>query len=428
MKVLLTVAVWGRDYASTLADYSIASQLSPRNLPATACSHELTYHIVTTAHDRARLRRHPNLRKLEELCRVEWDLIEDHDYDPRRIPAGADGEKYPFLSRLQNLAFARSAGHDLLVFNYADFVWADGSLPYAVEAMRDDIDALLAFCLPVDRSAGMRALDRLRAERDGAGVLDASCRAAAAIAIEHLHREARLRLWDNPAFTSFPTYLLWPVEREGLLVRAYHQTVLALRVRPDDPGFREGIPRGSLDGYLTARLAEEGRVRHVEDSDKCLVFSLHRTPLDTSLGKGESRDAALRRCLRMLVSPGQRRFAETPLAVRRSDPSPAAWLRVADESLRILRQYHETTEPDRAAFEEVYAAFDGIEALDRRWRRPEGAAARGALPGLRVWLFRRLLAPMVAGWPGRFAKAVLGGKRARNWRSRLEQWIFPGRE
>ena len=109
------------------------------------------------------------------------------------------------------------------------------------------------------------------------------------------------------------------------MLRAYHQTVLALRVRPEDPRYRGGIARGALDGYFTAALAENGRVAIAADSDRVLAFSLYETTVDTSLRRGESPEEAVRECLRELISPGQRRFAEVALLIKRDFTDPGAW-------------------------------------------------------------------------------------------------------
>jgi hypothetical protein len=249
MRILLTVAAWGREYANLLANYSIASQLSPNNIPRLAARHNVTYHIVTNAADREWMARQPQLAQLEQYCDVHWDLMEAHNLDPKKVPRGNDDRKYPFLSLLQNLAFAKSGDFDAIVFNYADFIWSDGSLDNAVTMLREDVDAVLSFCLPVDQTSGKAALDRRQLESQA--IRNIPPRELARIAIDHLHRETRLRIWDAPSFTSWPSYLLWPVGSEGLLVRAYHQTVLALRVDRTDPTFHRGISRGSLDGDYT---------------------------------------------------------------------------------------------------------------------------------------------------------------------------------
>lgn len=429
MRILLSVALWGRKYAETFGQYSLASQLAQANLPLLGAKHRLTYHIVTTRRDADWLRAQPTCRCLEQHCEVVWDLIEDHGYGLKLIPTGPDGEKYPFLSRLQNISIARSIDHDVIIFNYADFIWTNGALSQAIDMMRGDVDAILTFCPPVDSQKGKQALDAVGSgERTVALTLPA--RAGAGIVVDHLHREARRRIWGAPTFTSLPTYLIWPVGDQGLLLRAYHQTVLALRVRPEDPGYRGGIARGSLDGYFTATLAKSGRVKFACDSDRVLVFSLYETSVDSSLRRGENREQAMRKCLRELVSEGQRRFAEVPLFIKRDFTDSAAWEATARESWQVLSDFHLTTASDRAAFEEVHDAFGDIASLEQRWHRsqPEtaGAMLAYAFARLRIWFYRTIVSRHLAGRLGRLAKRVLGA-RAREWRLWMEHWAFSKR-
>lgn len=425
MRVLFAVAVWGRDYVGTFVNFSLASQLASQNIPALAVRHSVAYHIVTTRRDRKRLEQHANLQMLARYCEILWDEIEDLDYDARQIPGEVDGEKYPFLSRLQNLTFGRSLDFDVVLFNYADFVWSKGSVPYVVGLMSGETDAALGFCLPVDRRSGQKVLRRHQSVSADGVIIDIAARDLSALAVVNLHREVKLRVWDGSRFSSLPTYLLWPIDG-GLLVRAYHQTVLALRVRKDDTEYRAGIRYGSLDGYFTALLAEKGNVRHAVDSDAGLIVSLYSTPVDTALLPGDSRDDALRRCLQHSVSAGQRRFAETPILIKGGDVSQDALRRITDESWRTLQVYHRSVDPDPKAFESTYKTFGDIAALESRWRSRtnamDGSKRRGS--NLRIRLYRGVLARLIAGPLGAIFKSTFGGSRARAWRRKLESWVF----
>lgn len=367
MKIFLSVAVWGRSYAETFVRYSLASQLSPGNIPKLTEENQVTYHLVTTRDDAAWMQTQPNFRLLSDHCEVAWDLIEDLGFLLRQIPTEKDGDKYPFMSRLQNVAFERSINHDVLVFNYADFIWSDGSLPATAGLMESDVDAVMGFCLPVDSGAGKQALDGLRASGDETGSLTIPANVSARIAIDQLHAEAKLRMWDGPVFTTTPTYILWPVGGEGLVVRAYHQTILALRVNSDDPNFPAGIRRGTLDGYFSAELAESGSIRFADDSEQILVFSLYNATASTRLSAGQTRERALRDCLRSSVSAGQRELADVPIRVKKQFADADAWSAVERRSLSILANIHGQVSPDATAFTRQTSS-DDIAHLEERWR------------------------------------------------------------
>jgi hypothetical protein len=414
MKVLLSVAVWGKDYVSTFADFSLATLLSPGNIPKLARQHKVTFQIVTTKPDAQELRRRPVFRALGKYCKVAWNYIEDCGYNPMLIPREGSGDKYPFVSRLQNLAIAKSLAYDALVFNYADFVWADGSLYNAIGLLRDGVDAVRSFCLPVDMPKGKQALLSYRSNQDAAQIIDLQPRVGAGIAIDCLHREAMLRFWEGPRFTQMPTYLLWPVANEGLLVRAYHQTVLAMRVQRDNPEYVGGIRYGTLDGYFTGQLAKNANFHCAADSDDVLVFSLFDGKSSSAVRDGRTREQVLRDCLRTAISEPQRRFAETPIYVKRSFHDHALWDRTADASWQELALIQLTTAADDEAYDSSQIEISVAEAfwrLKAYWFYPR-------------WFYERILLTFASGWPGYIIKRALGKGRARSVRVILERWLL----
>jgi putative glycosyltransferase (TIGR04372 family) len=354
MKVLISTAIWGEDYCSVFTKFSLASLLCPENIPELATRASLTCHIVTTRSDRRLLRSSPAIRELGRYCTIEWELVDD--YMIYRPPTGPGGEKYPFLGALQNLAIARSLDHDAIVFNYADFIWGSGSLSAAVDMLfsgEKAIDGVLAFCFPVDRDSAMPDLDEYRSNGED-GPITLPPRDAARITIERMHREARNRFWDAPRFTNLPSYIMWPVDDAGVVLRAYHQSILAMRVRPDDPQFERGIAMGGLDSAFTAQLAKSGTLAFANDTDKVLVFSLYHTPVDSRLPPGVTREMSLRDLLHAIVIPEQRRFATFPFFFRLHEGRPEDWQRVAEESRQILQEFEDSTAFDQTAHEELY--------------------------------------------------------------------------
>lgn len=420
MKVLISVAVWGRAYRATLADFSLATQLASENIPKLSQHHSVTYHIVTTHRDATWLKRHANFRELAKYVRVEWDYIENYGYNPAFIPIGTGGEKYPFLSRLQNIAIARSLGHDVIVFNYADFIWANGSLSNVIELMTTGTGAVLSFALPVDRNRGMRAVKRHRQRRFVTSAIELSPRVTAGIAMDHLHREAQLRYWDGERFTLSPTYLLWRVGNEGIVIRAYHQTVLALRVQPSDPRYAEGIRHGSLDGYFSAYLAESAQVEHATDSDTVSVFSLFDTNSDSTAGPDMDRAACLRKCLQHSISRSQRQFATMPILVKRRYDNTVLWDRVVQDSASLVAHYDETTDFDQRAYDAENIQPDIIAMHEARWR-----ASKHVTP-LR-WVYQNIVLSILPGNIAAALKHKLGAERSRAIRLAVERWLFRSR-
>lgn len=407
MRILISVAVWGPRYGAIFSEYSLASQLSPHNLPRLAGMHDVTYHIITTTKDRKRLIDCPSVKELERIARIRWDCMEDHGICPNIPPRGFDDRKYPFLSYLQNFSFAISHQYDAIVFNYADFVWANRSLSNAIDMLGHERDAVLSFCLPVDQPSAMRALDRGRTNRHDA--LDLPPRNLASIAVSHLHREAKLRFWNAPQFTTTPTYLLWPVETQGLLIRAYHQTVLALRVRNDDPEFHQGIARGTLDGHFASSLLHQGRITHATDSDEVLVVSLHQT-IANSVLRGEPREESLRRLLKDRLNSEQRRMAEVPIRVKSHFTNAAAWEQTEHDSLTLIQELAASTPFDQGA-------------QDRTDMNKSDLESSLHIPSLARRIYQYVLVRLGQSLLGAFLKRNMGYS-VRRWKLTLERWIY----
>jgi hypothetical protein len=354
MKILVSTAIWGEQYASLFARYSVASLLARGNLPRLAQNASITFQIITTKLDRDRLLKEPIIIELGRHCAVEWEIMQDFGIGKPTVGGG----KYLLLSALQNIGIARAAiDQDAIVFNYADFIWSDGSLPEAVDLLSHEdklVDVVLGFCLPVDRDAAIPELDKFRKKRT-AGVIELTPRDGARIAIGNIHREAKIRFWDGPDFTVFPTYLIWPVDGCGILIRAYHQSILALRVRQEDPEFARGIRQGTLDGSFTAQLAEDETkaFAFATDGDKVVVFSLYHTRLDSRLPFGRTREDSLAGLLKYHVTPGQRRFADHAIWLRTKADGKALWEHASERSQNILSRAETATLFDREAYTRI---------------------------------------------------------------------------
>lgn len=336
MKVLITTAVWGDDYIRMFVEYSAASLLAPGNLPRLAKDHEITWQVIAPLGDLENFHRSPAAARLRELCDVEEISFESLGLS--EIPRGMNMGKYNFLSQLQNHAIRSSLAHDAIVFNYADFVWADGSLTHCIRRLDGEpIDAVMSFCLPVDLHAGKKALDPYRLS-SAPHCIVLPPRACAAVAIDNLHREARLRMWDGDEFTTTPTYILWRVGDEGLVVHSYHLTALVLRVKPQDADYARGIQEGTLDGHFSTIVGERWPFAIADDSDQVVVFSLYQTTINTALSDPLTREDSVYFCL-VYTSRAQRLMANTPILVKRNYHDAELWDRVVRDSSQVVQNF-----------------------------------------------------------------------------------------
>ena len=366
MKVIISTAIWGETYCSIFARFSLATLLSRNNIPELAKRATITWHIVTSRADYDRLLRDPAIAELERYCRIEWELLES--YGISAPPTGPGGEKYPFLSALQNLSIRRSVDHDAIVFNYADFIWADGSLNNVIQMLaegREPLDAVFGFCLPVDRDLAVSALERHR-QRANPEVIELAPRDGARIAVDCIHREAKIRFWEEtPRFTNLPSYLIWRVGEHGLVIRSYHQSILAMRTRPNDPNYVRGILRGGLDSSFAGQLATSKRLGFATDSDRILVYSLYHTIVDSRVPEGVTREMSLQSVLAGDVTPQQRHFAELPFFMRLRDGGEEQWRKVAETSWDMLRRMQDDTAFDQATYDERLATHGVVPKIAR---------------------------------------------------------------
>jgi len=320
MRVTITTGVWGEKYRVLFADLALASLLAPSNLPALSRCHDVTLQVITTRDDLRWLLTHPLVQRIEDHCRLAFELMETHGVAP------AEGRhKYGAMSEAQNVALRLARTDDVVVFNYADFIWADGSLPNVVDLLGAHNAAVLGFCPPVEMIDAGTALTQLKAD----GVLALPARDLARLCLEHLHQEATYRYWDAPEFTRFPSYLLFRVGGEGCVIRAFHQTALAMRVR--------GAPQiaGTLDGDFTSALAAGGQVVHADDSDAVMVVSLH-DGASVKQGRGGHRQTTLAQFIAKRADTQQRAFAAAPLRLKACFEDRDAWQAAERRSHQVI--------------------------------------------------------------------------------------------
>lgn len=340
MRILLATSFWGHSYAEKFTRYSLQTLASEGNVPRLSEKHDVTLHIIAPEQDLAFLRADPLYSWIGSYCTFDIVSFEELDLDPNTTPKDLDGKKYDFLSHLQNIAITASLDYDALVINYADFIWSDGALANSIELLGDGegdgCDAVFSFNIPVDEESGKKALDNRRIAVGGAHCMPLPPRDAARISLDHMHREARLRFVDGDGFTQHPSYLMWKVEDYGAVVRAYHYSILAIKVRPNDPIYRQGITEGTLDGHYSAIIADSLSYRVAEDSDSIFIFTLYDTDIASRAAEGYRAEDIVGWFFINGVKPGQRALGDIPVKVRAAAGSRDKWNAVINQSQSFI--------------------------------------------------------------------------------------------
>jgi hypothetical protein len=342
MKIVISQAIWGKNYVDIFLRYSYSSLMASGNLIECSKKHQITLDIHTTKIDYPDLKK--GLKKFEdEIGHVKYRYIEDLGYLKKNIPGEIGDSKYSFLTELQNDALVNSKEFDYIVFNYSDFIWTNNSLNNLFDELSSESDAILGFCPPVDKYRFTEEVEQRKEEYYSGEALTLESKKSVELAITYLHREAKLRYWDSPNFTLFPTYLIWNIPEEGILLRAYHQTILALKTNLK---YLEGgiSGKGSLDGYVSSLVAQYGKYSIANDSRKIFVYSLYETGLDSLAPPWINREESLVRCLSQYITEPQRNLALVPILIKYGDINIEKWDTFIDLSFKQIKILHETVE------------------------------------------------------------------------------------
>lgn len=77
-KINIITLVWGKEYLDFFLDYSLKSQLTPRNIPELSISFELTYRIYTDTMGKSIILSSPTFKELSKYCKIEFLEIEEY--------------------------------------------------------------------------------------------------------------------------------------------------------------------------------------------------------------------------------------------------------------------------------------------------------------------------------------------------------------
>lgn len=241
-RVLFTTAVWGADYVERFLKYSLRTQLSAGNLGY--FDRNSLFLLVTDAASVDYIKSSPIFEKLVNLVSFEFVDIERFRTD--------NSDKYSLLTACQNYALQRSIDFDAIFFGYGDALWADGSYRAAVRRLESGFHAVFSFGYPV-LDKPFKAAIQSRSSNDGTPELSIAPRDFAQLIYKHLHPMAHANRWDSKWMSHCPSYVVWNVPDQGLLLRAFHVHPVAFRVQKEAPYFFAPF-RSTLDEEFVARL------------------------------------------------------------------------------------------------------------------------------------------------------------------------------
>jgi hypothetical protein len=274
LRVDVYVTVWGAAYVDKYLTYSLASQLTPGNIPALARDGvEFVYHIYTDRASEPHF--HPGIDELTRHADVRFHFYEDIPYRGVSL-ADAMSNSPPDtvkhnVQRLTSLRFLTQAGaskSDAAILLDSDFIFSESSWPVMIAAHRAGSEA---FCAMFLRLEEQRAAPHL-ADRIATGL---SSRDLVAIGLEALHPIARAMFVDADPFTSYPSQLNWQVGaagQAGFVTHCYFPHPMLIRPRG---GLRYS---GTMDYEFVLRaVSDDSRIVLARHSDDFLVCKM--TPM-----------------------------------------------------------------------------------------------------------------------------------------------------
>ena len=370
MRFLFSTAVWGADYVRNFLNLSLPTQLAEGNLDGFPWISDSVYQIYTTERDAEVIRRAPIYERLTRKVATDFVYID-------RV-RGAN--KYNRISLCQMEAVRRTEGFDAIFFLYPDFIWSKGCLERAANKVVEGHDAVVC---PVPRvraedlAAGLFEADEFVTESGDGRIVSLPARNFVALARRHMHPMMNGYFWNAEHFSEFPSYLMWEVPNQGMLIRCYHLHPIVLRVPRDDPNFflRFSV---SLDEEYLPRLFKSGdRIYFVTDSDELALCSL--TPADPPL---PNRDRSPRASVALMAQWAEeyaallhRKFVEMPYRWHDAAIEEDLWAGVERRSQAVVGEIGNRLQvPDALLRLEDPSAYQARKRRLRRfanWRRPK---------------------------------------------------------
>jgi hypothetical protein len=341
LRIDVYVTVWGAVYVDKYLTYSLASQLTPGNIPALALGgNEVVYHIYTDRASEAHF--HPGIEALSRHCDVRFHFYEDVPFKGASLaeamansPPETVKHNVQRLTSLRFLAEAGEAKSDAAVLLDSDFVFSENSWPAMIEARRSGAQAFCAMFLRLDEQvAAPRLKDRL-----GAGL---SGREIVSIGLDALHPIARAMFVDADPFTSYPSQLNWRVGAQGeagFVTHCYFPHPMLTRPRA---GLRYS---GTMDyEYALRAVGDDSKIVLARSSDEFLVCKM--TPSSYLAGQPRGGNVNIADLARFAVSNTNLRhrlFMAQPIrfVARGTD---AEWEGVEAQSTRLVEAIYAAAE------------------------------------------------------------------------------------
>lgn len=279
------VVFWGKRYRNWFCRYTLASLLSPNNIPSLQGVRNCRFLICTTKSDWNALQREPLFHRLRKFIEPSLILLPP-------VTAATIRHKYVRMSLghklLTNNCFKDRA---IAIYTCPDTIIPDGCVKEANRLIQAGKRVVLCTAIRFEmdgverdiRKGGIRKPDQ---------PLAVSRRQAVEIGLRNLHSESRAGEWDAPNFgelnprhfqNHFPTCCYWRMPREvGIVIFTHNWAPFAINFATLAEHDTRSFEQWAIDGDYVYRNFKPGvlgqDIHVVNDSDSIILLGL--TPRD----------------------------------------------------------------------------------------------------------------------------------------------------
>ena len=279
------VVFWGKRYRNWFCRYTLASLLSPNNIPSLQGVRNCRFLICTTRSDWNALQREPLFHRLRKFIEPSLILLPP-------VTSSAMRHKYVRMSLghklLTNSCFKDRA---IAIYTCPDTIIPDGCVKEANRLIQGGKRVVLCTAIRFEmdgverdiRKGGIRKLDQ---------PLVVSRRQAVEIGLRNLHSESRAGEWNAPNFgelnpghhqNQFPTCCYWRMSGEdGIVIFTHNWAPFAINFSTLEEHDTRSFDQWAIDGDYVYRNFKSGvlgqDIHVVNDSDSIILLGL--TPRD----------------------------------------------------------------------------------------------------------------------------------------------------
>lgn len=320
--VIISNPVWGEKYCDDFCNYSLKSLLFKGNIIKLKKKYKITLHILTMRDDLKFFQKNKYFNLIPEDVSIQFYFFKKNLFS-----------KFSTITRLQNISISYSKDFDYILFNYADFIWGDLSLYNVIKELEESKKNFLTFfCLPVKGNSLKKFLKTNK---------DVSVTNLKKFSINNLHRYATLRFWDDNEFTLTPTFIIFPIRSLGLIVSAYHQTILAASTRKTNYLLRGGIKGITLDEYFSSVL-NTNDYKVINNKENIMVSALCFGTLNSEIPSQKSRNDALKWCFKRFNNCNRELSENLIFFSSLKLPKNSLLIKAKTESLKKIKELNAT--------------------------------------------------------------------------------------